>query len=137
MGKRAEPFQVRRAELPAHGHLQVITQQGRSESLGSTWLHCRRAGMSSLAVETDSILPRSVPLTDDDPIVELTDGCTLSVPLAWYPRRQHGTPEERGNSASLGAARAATGRISTKTSAFQVSWPDARRGRINAHWGSG
>lgn len=29
--------------------------------------------------------------------VELTDGRTVSVPLAWYPRLAHATPAERAN----------------------------------------
>ncbi|MBX3276993.1 MAG: DUF2442 domain-containing protein [Acidobacteria bacterium] len=29
-------------------------------------------------------------------VVDLTDGRTISVPLAWYPRLMHATPEERG-----------------------------------------
>jgi len=29
--------------------------------------------------------------------VDLEDGRTVSVPLAWYPRLQHGTPKERQN----------------------------------------
>jgi hypothetical protein len=33
--------------------------------------------------------------TEDALIVDLTDGRTISVPLAWYPRLLHGTPEER------------------------------------------
>jgi hypothetical protein len=28
--------------------------------------------------------------------VDLVDGRTIIVPLAWYPRLWHGTPEERG-----------------------------------------
>jgi hypothetical protein len=34
-------------------------------------------------------------LTDDTLNVELSDGRTLSVPLAWYPRLLHATPNER------------------------------------------
>ncbi len=34
-------------------------------------------------------------LTDDTLIVELSDGRTLSVPLAWFPRLLHATPQER------------------------------------------
>jgi hypothetical protein len=29
-------------------------------------------------------------------IVDLADGRTISVPLAWYPRLLHATPEQRG-----------------------------------------
>ncbi len=39
----------------------------------------------------------SVVVTDDALTVELSDGRTISVPLAWYPRLLHATPEERGN----------------------------------------
>lgn len=38
---------------------------------------------------------RGVHLTDDELIVELDDGRTIHVPLAWFPRLQYGTPEER------------------------------------------
>lgn len=38
-----------------------------------------------------------VSVTDDALTVDLADGRTLSVPLAWYPRLLHGTPEERRN----------------------------------------
>ncbi|MBM3135531.1 MAG: DUF2442 domain-containing protein [Chloroflexi bacterium] len=38
-----------------------------------------------------------VTVTEDALIVELADGRTVSVPLAWYPRLWHGTPEERNN----------------------------------------
>ena len=30
-------------------------------------------------------------------IVDLMDGRTISVPLAWYPRLLHASPEARGN----------------------------------------
>lgn len=35
-------------------------------------------------------------VTDDALRVDLSDGRTLTVPLAWYPRLLHATPEERG-----------------------------------------
>jgi len=38
-----------------------------------------------------------VNVTDDTLTVDLADGRTLSVPLTWYPRLLHGTPEERRN----------------------------------------
>jgi len=37
----------------------------------------------------------AVTITDDTLCVDLTDGRTISVPLAWYPRLFHGTVEER------------------------------------------
>jgi len=42
-------------------------------------------------------LAQDVRVTDDTLIVELLDGRTLSVPLAWYPRLAHGTVAERAN----------------------------------------
>ena len=38
-----------------------------------------------------------VNITDDTLTVDLADRRTLSVPLTWYPRLLHGTPEERRN----------------------------------------
>lgn len=40
-------------------------------------------------------LAASVSVTDDELVIELVDGRTVTVPLAWYPRLFHGTPEER------------------------------------------
>ena len=40
---------------------------------------------------------RAVSVTEDALTVELVDGRTLSVPLAWYPRLVHGTPQERNH----------------------------------------
>jgi len=38
----------------------------------------------------------------DSLTVDLSDGRSISVPLAWYPRLLHGTPEERNNWRLLG-----------------------------------
>lgn len=38
-----------------------------------------------------------VAVTGDALTADLNDGRTISVPLAWYPRLLHATPEERGN----------------------------------------
>ena len=35
-------------------------------------------------------------VTDAEIIVEMSDGRTVAVPIVWYPRLAHGTPEERG-----------------------------------------
>ena len=40
---------------------------------------------------------RSIALTDDTLTAELSDSRTISVPLDWYPRLTHATPEERDN----------------------------------------
>jgi len=36
-------------------------------------------------------------VTEDELKVELLDGRTVTVPLAWYPRLLHATPEQRAN----------------------------------------
>jgi len=53
--------------------------------------------MSTLTVEMRIATAQYVTVTEDALIVELADGRTVSVPLAWYPRLWHGTPEERNN----------------------------------------
>lgn len=49
--------------------------------------------MSSLAYK---FLPRAVAIhcTEDELVVSLSDGRTLSVPLAWFPRLAHATPQQ-------------------------------------------
>jgi hypothetical protein len=34
-------------------------------------------------------------VTDDELVVELSDGRTISAPVAWFPRLAYGTPEEQ------------------------------------------
>jgi len=51
--------------------------------------------MSSLAIEIQEARARTARVTDDALEVELTDGRTIIVPLAWYPRLWHGTVKER------------------------------------------
>ena len=50
--------------------------------------------MSILTAEAKA---QKVMVTDDTLAVDVNDGRTISVPLAWYPRLLHGTPEERNN----------------------------------------
>jgi hypothetical protein len=51
--------------------------------------------MSILAVEIAEARAQDVQIDEDRLVVELTDGRTVSAPLAWYPRLWRGTPEER------------------------------------------
>ncbi|MBI3957539.1 MAG: DUF2442 domain-containing protein [Chloroflexi bacterium] len=44
-------------------------------------------------------------------IIDLPDGCTLTIPLDWYPRLQHATEEERQNWQLLGDG-------------YAIHWPD-------------
>ncbi len=51
--------------------------------------------MSSLGANVQEAKAQRVVVTEDGVVVDLADGRTVSVPLAWYPRLLHGTPKER------------------------------------------
>jgi hypothetical protein len=51
--------------------------------------------MSTLAIEIRMSVAESVSVTDDTLSVNLSDGRTILVPTAWYPRLLHATPIER------------------------------------------
>ena len=53
--------------------------------------------MNTSAVEISLPVAESVTVTEDTLTVELSDGRSLSVPLAWFPRLVHATPAERNN----------------------------------------
>jgi hypothetical protein len=54
---------------------------------------------------------RDVRFTDDSISVDLLDGRTITVPLAWYPRLLNGTPKQRENWKIAGAG-------------YGIHWPD-------------
>ena len=49
------------------------------------------------------IRAHSVEIDQDSLKVDLVDGRSVSVPLAWYPRLMHGTHEQRNNWRLIGA----------------------------------
>ena len=51
--------------------------------------------ISTLGFEVPTAVTLNV--TEDTLTAELGDGRTVSVPLCWYPRLVHATPEERNN----------------------------------------
>lgn len=53
--------------------------------------------MTILAIEMDIPYAENVRVTKDALTVDLSDGRTISVPLGWYPRLTHATPNERKN----------------------------------------
>lgn len=53
----------------------------------------------------------TIAATEDTLTVELSDGRTISVPLAWYPRLVHAMPQERDNWELLGEGQG-------------IHWPD-------------
>jgi hypothetical protein len=50
--------------------------------------------MSTLVAE---VRAQNLVVTEDNLVVDLNDGRSITVPLAWYPRLVHGTPQERNH----------------------------------------
>ena len=53
----------------------------------------------------------AIEVTEDMLTAELSDGRTISVPLSWYPRLVHATPDERNNWELIGTGEG-------------IHWPD-------------
>ena len=51
--------------------------------------------MSILEVEIATAAAQNVFVNDDSLTVDLTDGRTITVPLAWFPRLEYGTQAEK------------------------------------------
>ena len=66
--------------------------------------------MTTLVLKDDPIAA-GVRIGDGRLIVDLTDGRSLSVPLSWYPRLEHGTDAERQKWQLLGDG-------------YAIEWPD-------------
>ena len=67
--------------------------------------------MSFLTIDVSVPAAEGVDVTEDTLTVELADGRSISVPLAWYPRLAHATPDERLNCRLIGGGEG-------------VHWPD-------------
>ena len=66
--------------------------------------------MHSLAPETD-VRAMNVVLDDARLVVDLMDGRTIAVPLAWYPRFANATPKQRNHWQLAGGG-------------YGIHWPD-------------
>lgn len=53
--------------------------------------------MTTLAIELHLPNAQTVSITEETLTVDLNDGRTISVPLAWYPRLVHASADERKN----------------------------------------
>ena len=51
--------------------------------------------MTILTIDTSQVMANTVRITDEELVVTLVDGRTISVPLAWYPRLSHASRAER------------------------------------------
>lgn len=67
--------------------------------------------MSSSHTEARPAVALGVSLTAESLVVDLTDGRTVSAPLAWYPRLLQGSQSERSNWRLIGAGEG-------------IHWPD-------------
>jgi hypothetical protein len=67
--------------------------------------------MNSSGIELREVSARGVTLNDEALTVDLADGRTITVPLAWFPRLAHGTAAERANWRLIGGGEG-------------VHWPD-------------
>jgi len=87
----------------------------------------------------------SVSTTADTLCVELSDGRTLTVPLAWYPRLLHGSEPERNNWRLIGRGEGINwpdldedistegllaGRPSSESSVSLKRWLEGRKGEM-------
>jgi Protein of unknown function (DUF2442) len=61
--------------------------------------------MNSSLVELKAVLATSVRVDDVELTVDLSDGRTISAPLAWYPRLVHATEIERNQWRLIGKGR--------------------------------
>jgi hypothetical protein len=66
--------------------------------------------MTTLVLEKEPVAA-DVTITEDKLIVDLDDGRSLIVPLKWYPRLLHASPEERNNCQLQGDG-------------YAIEWPD-------------
>jgi len=67
--------------------------------------------MTTLILDSASLKATAVRVTSDTLMVELADGRSIAVPLAWYPRLLHGNDGERGNFRFIGGGEG-------------IHWPD-------------
>jgi hypothetical protein len=67
--------------------------------------------MSTSETQLREAAAQGVKIDDDALTVDLSDGRTIAVPLAWFPRLLHGTAAERSNWRLIGAGEG-------------IHWPD-------------
>ena len=70
-----------------------------------------RGRMTTLVIDKAASRAIGVRLTEDTLVVDLADGRTISLPLAWYPRLSQGSAAERANHRFIGEGE-------------EIHWPD-------------
>jgi hypothetical protein len=107
--------------------------------------------MSISTSESRSAIASAVTVTDDALTVDLADGRSISVPLAWYPRLLHGSPDERGRWRLIGQGEGLhwpdldedirvqnllDGKASGESQRSLRAWLDGRAGHLASRSGS-
>jgi hypothetical protein len=100
--------------------------------------------MTTLAIDTRNPVATNVAVTEESLIVDLADGRTISVPLAWYPRLMVGSAAERNNWRLIGGGEGIhwpdldedisveniiMGKVSGESQRSFKQWLDKRQGR--------
>ncbi len=67
--------------------------------------------MNTSGPEIGEALIRNISVSDEALTADLADGKTIIVPLAWFPRLPHGTPDERSHWRIIGGGEG-------------IHWPD-------------
>ncbi len=102
--------------------------------------------MRTSRAETPAPSAVRVRIVDDAVVLDLSDGRTVTAPLAWYPRLLHGTPRERRNWRLIGGGEGIhwpdldedlsvegllAGRPSAESQASFKRWLEGRRPQAN------
>ena len=104
--------------------------------------------MSTSTIDARAVRARQVDVNEEFLTVDLVDGRSISVPLAWYPRLSHGTPAERAKWRIIGSgegihwpdldedvsvANMLTGRPSGESQRSFKKWLEQRKSRGKPH----
>ena len=105
--------------------------------------------MSILALEPQILYAEDIEVTQESLKVDLSDGRTITVPLAWYPRLLHATPKERKYWRLIGGGQGIhwedieedisvegllSGRPSQETQTSLKKWLDQRKASPTRRW---
>jgi hypothetical protein len=100
--------------------------------------------MTTLVLDSASLRATAAQVSADSLCVELADGRSICVPIAWYPRLVHGTPEERNRFRFIGGGEGihwpdldedisiegiVAGRPSGESQRSLQQWLESRRGK--------
>jgi hypothetical protein len=122
--------------------MSYLTSSGWWLSIGKI---LRGHGMRTSRPEAAAPSAVRARIVDDDAVIDLSDGRTVTAPLAWYPRLFHGTARERRHWRLIGGGEGVhwpdldedlsvegvlAGRPSAESQAFFKKWLEGRRPEI-------